>query len=110
MILVSIVNDLKDLPLRFVLEEYMGNRDFSDSVKLSVITENLRKNNGDICCSLCGKKLSSIDECHFDHIFPVAKGGKSTADNCQILCVNCNLKKSDKEMNDFLLEEKAKRF
>lgn len=88
----------------------MGNRDFSDSVKLSVITENLRKNNGDICCSLCGKKLSSIDECHFDHIFPVAKGGKSTADNCQILCVNCNLKKSDKEMNDFLLEEKAKRF
>ncbi len=88
----------------------MVNRDFSDSVKLNVITENLKKNNGDIRCSICGAKLSSIGECHFDHIFPFAKGGKSTADNCQILCVNCNLKKSNKELNDFLLEEKAKKF
>lgn len=88
----------------------MANRDFSDSVKLSVITENLRKNNGDICCAICGAKLSSINACHFDHIFPFAKGGKSTADNCQILCISCNLKKTDKELQDFLLEEKAKQF
>ena len=88
----------------------MANRDFSDSVKLSAITENLRKNNGDICCAICGAKLSSIDACHFDHIFPFSKGGKSTADNCQILCISCNLKKTDKELQDFLLEEKAKRF
>ena len=88
----------------------MANRDFSDSVKLIVITENLRNNNGNICCAICGSKLSSINECHFDHIFPYSKGGKSTADNCQILCVSCNLKKTDKELNDFLLEEKAKKF
>ena len=88
----------------------MANRDFSDSVKLSTLTENLRKNNGEIHCSSCGVKLSSINECHFDHIYPFAKGGKSTADNCQILCISCNLKKNDKELQDFLLEEKAKRF
>ncbi len=88
----------------------MAKRDFSDSVKLSVITENLRKNNGDICCAACGEKLSSIDACHFDHIVPFAKGGRSTADNCQILCIDCNLQKADKELYDFLLEEKAKRF
>lgn len=88
----------------------MANRDFSDSVKLSTITENLRKNNGEIRCEACGKKLLSITDCHFDHIFPYAKGGTSTADNCQILCVDCNLKKTDKELNDFLLEEKAKAF
>lgn len=88
----------------------MANRDFSDSIKLSTITENLRKNNGDIRCATCGVKLSSINECHFDHIIPFAKGGKSTADNCQILCISCNLKKNDKELQDFLLEEKAKRF
>ena len=88
----------------------MANRDFSDSVKLSAITDNLKKNNGDICCAICGTKLSSINECHFDHIFPFAKGGKSTAENCQILCISCNLKKTDKELNDFLLEEKAKQF
>ncbi len=88
----------------------MANRDFSDSVKLSAIKENLRNNNGEIHCAICGMKLSSISECHFDHIFPFAKGGKSTADNCQILCINCNLKKNDKELQDFLLDEKAKRF
>lgn len=88
----------------------MVNRDFSNSVKLSVITDNLRNNNGSICCAICGEKILSISECHFDHIFPFAKGGKSTAENCQILCVNCNLKKNDKELQDFLLEEKAKQF
>ena len=67
----------------------MGKRDFSDSVKLSVIKDNLRKNNGEICCAICGIKLLSIQECHFDHIFPFAKGGKSTAENCQILCTDC---------------------
>ena len=88
----------------------MGIRDFSDSVKLDVIIENLRNNNGEICCSICGKKLSSIEECHFDHIFPFSKGGRSTAANCQILCANCNLNKSNKELDDFLLEKKAKSF
>lgn len=88
----------------------MANRDFSDSIKLSAITENLRKNNGEICCAICGTKLLSINECHFDHIIPFAKGGKSTAENCQMLCISCNLKKTDKILHDFLLEEKARRF
>ena len=88
----------------------MNNRDFSDSVKLNVIKANLEKNRGEICCAICGTKLLSIKECHFDHITPFAKGGKSVAENCQILCVNCNLKKNDKEMQDFILEEKARLF
>lgn len=86
------------------------NRFFSDSVKLEVIKQNLERNGGNICCEICGVKLSSIKECHFDHIFPYAKGGKSDAKNCQILCVNCNLRKNDKELQDFMLEEQAKRF
>lgn len=88
----------------------MANRDFSDSVKLSVIKDNLRQNSGNICCAICKTKLNSINECHFDHIFPFSKGGKSTVDNCQILCIKCNLKKNDKELHDFILEEKAKQF
>ena len=52
----------------------------------------------------------SKSECHFDHILAYAKGGKSTLENCQILCTDCNLSKSDKEMHDFILEEKAKKF
>jgi len=88
----------------------MGNRDFSDSIKLGVIKRNLEKNDGNILCEICGKKIIAIAECHFDHIFPYSKGGKSTEDNCQILCVECNLKKNDKYLQDFILEEKARKF
>ena len=56
------------------------------------------------------KELKSINECHFDHIEAYAKGGKSIKTNCQILCSDCNLKKNDKELADFLLDEKAKKF
>ena len=88
----------------------MSARDFSDSIKLVVIKENLEKNNGSILCEICGKKVSSISECHFDHIYPYAKGGKSSASNCQILCNDCNLRKNDKFMEDYLLDKKAKDF
>ncbi len=88
----------------------MENRDFSDTVKLEVIKKNLENNSGNIQCEICGKRIITIAECHFDHIFPYAKGGKSNLSNCQILCVDCNLKKNDKYLSDFILEEKAKSF
>ena len=88
----------------------MSDRIFSDGIQYQAVLSNLEKNSGQLKCAICGKNLSSKSECHFDHILAYAKGGKSTLDNCQILCTDCNLAKSDKEMHDFLLEEKAKRF
>ena len=88
----------------------MNDRLFSDSIQYQAVLANLEKNNGQIKCAICGKALVSKSECHFDHIIAYSKGGKSTLDNCQILCTDCNLAKSDKEMHDFMLEEKAKRF
>lgn len=88
----------------------MNDRFFSDSVQYQAVLSNLEKNNGQLKCAMCDKILMSKTECHFDHILAYAKGGKSTIDNCQILCCVCNLSKSDKDMHDFLLEEKAKRF
>ena len=88
----------------------MADRIFSDNAKLDVIKRNLEKNDGEIRCESCGVKLTSIRDCHFDHIIPYSKGGRSAATNCQILCVNCNLKKNDKEMREFMLEEQARRF
>lgn len=85
-------------------------RDFSDAIKYAIVRENLEKNGGRICCEICGKELKSINEGHFDHIEPFAKGGKATKQNCQILCSNCNLKKNDKELSEFLLDEKARLF
>lgn len=88
----------------------MDGRYFSDTVKFEVIKQNLEDNGGGICCAICHKKLLSISECHFDHITPYAKGGKSIFANCQILCSDCNLKKNDKLLQEFVLEEKARRF
>lgn len=88
----------------------MAGRYFSDAIQFAVVKSNLEQNNGNIQCELCGKQIFSIGECHFDHIIPYAKGGPSSADNCQILCVDCNLKKSDKELKDVVMEEKARQF
>ena len=85
-------------------------RDFSDSIKLEVIKDNLKRYDGSICCEACHTKLNSIDDCHFDHIVPWSKGGRSVRDNCQILCTDCNLSKSDKQLKEFAMEEKAKAF
>lgn len=44
-------------------------------------------------CVLCG----STKNLHFDHDLPFSKGGTSlTVKNIKLLCMNCNLKKSDK--------------
>lgn len=45
-------------------------------------------------CPLCGKEYE-FEEMHGDHIIPWSKGGKTTPDNCQMLCINCNIKKSN---------------
>lgn len=88
----------------------MKDRLFSYNIQYQAVLANLEKNNGQIKCAICGKILVSKKDCHFDHILAYSKGGKSTLDNCQLLCTDCNLAKSDKEIHEFMLEEKAKRF
>ncbi len=88
----------------------MNDRFFSETVQYQAVLKNLENHNGQLKCEHCDKLITSKKECHFDHILAYTKGGKSTLENCQILCKDCNLSKSDKEMHDFLLEEKAKRF
>lgn len=42
-------------------------------------------------CCMCGSK----ENLEFDHIIPISKGGATTFRNLQILCKNCNIRKSD---------------
>ena len=45
-------------------------------------------------CARCGKKFASA-EMEGDHITPWSLGGKTTAENCQMLCKACNRLKSN---------------
>lgn len=42
-----------------------------------------------------GKMRFELSKMEADHITPWSKGGHTTADNCQVLCVACNRQKSD---------------
>ena len=56
-----------------------------DEVKLFVFNRDEGK------CISCGSK----ENLQFDHIIPIAKGGSNSEENVQLLCQQCNLKKSD---------------
>ena len=45
-------------------------------------------------CNECSKEVE-MDSFHADHITPYSKGGETTLENGQLLCVDCNLAKSD---------------
>lgn len=45
-------------------------------------------------CPKCGKHFA-FEEMQADHITPWSKGGKTDADNCQMLCADCNRRKSN---------------
>lgn len=46
-------------------------------------------------CPICGRHFE-YNEMEGDHIKPWSKGGQTAPDNCQMLCKDCNGKKTDK--------------
>lgn len=69
-------------------EKYLNIRTFSESQKRVAF----EKQKG--ICKKCGKHFE-IEEMHADHITPWSKGGKTIPENCQLLCAECNRRKSD---------------
>lgn len=51
-------------------------------------------------CTYCKQELL---EFHLDHIMPLSRGGKHTIDNIQLLCPSCNLRKSNKTHEEYVL-------
>lgn len=47
-------------------------------------------------CVRCGRGREDGVKLHVDHIVPVSRGGKSTMDNLQTLCEDCNFGKGNK--------------
>lgn len=70
-------------------EKVLSLRVFDEDTKKTVYTQQGGK------CAVCGQSFDFKDM-HGDHIKPWSKGGKTVIDNCQMLCRDCNLKKSNK--------------
>lgn len=70
-------------------ERWLSLRAFTDNQKREAYE--LQKG----ICTICGEYFE-IKEMEADHIKPWSQGGKTTAENCQMLCRNCNRRKSNK--------------
>ena len=70
-------------------EKYLNLRQFDKAIKRKIWNVQERK------CNYCENELA-FTEAHADHIKPWSEGGKTEETNCQVLCIQCNLKKSNK--------------
>jgi len=70
-------------------EKYLSIRAFSDAERQKVY----EKQKG--ICKVCKEKFE-IEEMEADHITPWHEGGKTIEKNCQMLCKECNRRKSGK--------------
>lgn len=69
-------------------EKKLSVRKFPDKIKLKKW-----KQQGGLC-NMCHRPFD-ISDMTADHITPWSKGGKTIEGNCQVLCVECNSKKSN---------------
>lgn len=70
-------------------EHHLGIRTFDDNTKREVY----ERQSG--ICTICGKHFE-IEQMEADHITPWHAGGRTVAENCQMLCKECNRRKSGK--------------
>ena len=70
-------------------EKYLSIRAFTDAQKLAAYERQ------DGFCADC-KQHFELSQMEADHITPWHLGGKTTAENCQMLCRECNRRKSGK--------------
>lgn len=75
-----------------------NSRNISLGVRLEVLSRDKFR------CVFCGKSPATDigTKLHIDHIEPFSKGGKSTLENLQTLCEECNLGKSNRVVINML--------
>lgn len=70
-------------------ERYLSIRPFPDKIKREAYERQ------QWICTKCNQHFT-LEEMEADHITPRCEGGRTTAENCQMLCKRCNREKSDK--------------
>jgi hypothetical protein len=80
------------------LRKCLSLRAFDDKTKATVFQRQTKAGTGKATCPMCNDdtKLYTREEMEADHIIPWSKGGKTTLDNCQMLCRLHNGLKSNK--------------
>lgn len=73
-------------------ERYLSIRVFSESMKLSIYERQNHRCANPQCPD--GDKEFELSQMEADHITPWHAGGHTTIENCQLLCVDCNRRKS----------------
>lgn len=81
----------------------------------SFLTEKL-KQQGSLTCEYCGKrqliieydgmKVPSNIKATIDHVVPISKSGRTEPNNLRVACSNCNNKKGNKDLDEFLKKYK----
>ncbi len=71
-------------------EKHLNIRAFSKAMKQKVYEKQSRQ------CAKCHKECDDISEMEADHITPWVEGGRTDEGNCQMLCKECNRRKSDR--------------
>lgn len=86
---------MKDFFEKYIEEDKIVLKDSQRVFRDSQVKELLKEAAG--VCAGCGANIIETPY-HADHKIPHSKGGKTDVENGQILCVDCNLKKSDKQL------------
>lgn len=84
--------DLEKFPLQRIIELYPK---YGLKLKEKIFASS-KNSDGEYVCAICGEKHRTRERLQIDHTIPMAEGGLTTADNLQVLCSACNMRKSDK--------------
>jgi len=91
------INDQEDnhTEIKTRSHRIMYKKEDTRSIPVSIRLKVMERDN--FHCVLCGRSPATDVgvKLHLDHIIPFSKGGKSTEENLQTLCQDCNLGKSD---------------
>ena len=87
------IKDLDELNAHKLTEEW---RRKTERTKVTVALRYDILKRDHFCCCVCGRSATNGVELEVDHIIPISKGGKTTYQNLQTLCRDCNRGKGAK--------------
>lgn len=101
---------LHDLEKEIVIRENAENKRLRERNKMAENTRQVREIAEDVkakllknkYCPYCGRLINYNGYAHADHIYPIDKGGQSTIENMVYVCSDCNLKKGNMTLGNFI--------